>query len=186
VTRLAAVDDDLEHALTFVVVQTRDLARHAQCRESVHARADEQIDDTPQAWFVDLAVRIERGGKNRIDALKCRGHRRTNTYTGTTGPRSNAVGSGSKVRWPVRAALRVAPKGAISPEGLPEYWLRRVSPAPPGRRSRRERLALRFSSSLVQSLTGFARLEPSGANPGAKAEPRHARVVDVVDILDAQ
>ena len=61
---------DLEHAAALRVVETRHFAGDAKRRHAVDARADEQIDHTPQAGIVQIASRRERRGEHRVYAFE--------------------------------------------------------------------------------------------------------------------
>jgi hypothetical protein len=58
------IDNGVQHAPALVVIEPRDLAGDPERRHAIDARLDEQIDDTPQAVFVNIPVGSERGGKD--------------------------------------------------------------------------------------------------------------------------
>ena len=67
---LDLIDDDLEHARPLRLFEPCDLAGHAQRSDAVDAGVDEQIDDTPQARFIEVAVVEKWSWQNGIDAFE--------------------------------------------------------------------------------------------------------------------
>ena len=66
----------LEHPATLGIVQARDLARDPKRGDPVHTGVNEQIDDPPEAGFIDVAARQERRREDGIHALKLHGNSR--------------------------------------------------------------------------------------------------------------
>jgi hypothetical protein len=58
------IDDDVEDPPALVVIEPRDLAGDPERRDPADAGSNEEVDDAPQAVFVDVSVRLERGGKD--------------------------------------------------------------------------------------------------------------------------
>ena len=70
---LHLVDDRLQYPATFSVVEPCDLAGDAERRHAVHARADEEVDDFPEAELIKIAVRLKRRGQDGINAFELQG-----------------------------------------------------------------------------------------------------------------
>jgi hypothetical protein len=58
------LDDGLDDPGALALIEARDLARHAQGRDPVHARSGGEIDDAFQAFEVEITGWGERSGQD--------------------------------------------------------------------------------------------------------------------------
>ena len=77
------VDDDLDNPRALGLLEPRDLPRHAERGQAIDAGRDEQVDDAPEAGFVELAGVGEGSRQDGIDAFES--HRRNDDYISSRG-----------------------------------------------------------------------------------------------------